>query len=691
MKKMKTMAGAALALAAAAGIPAAAYEVTLHRQITTRAVAQAVAEDDFRARLGLRSFERFGQVFNFTNFGRRFKPGDWIANGSVYEDDFIGPTIFPPRSAMHFFDPQNGGAGLNQGQYPSSRVWALDATNNPLYSIPQARDSFYKALTTTDDIVREHFWADTFRAVGQFTHLVQDTAQPQHVRDDVHLSFSEELSRALPSLFPRWSRYESFTALLTPGGGYPTVKLPKYEDYWATTDRRGLADYTSYNFVSEQTNFDTPTGHPSPAAPIDPLSFPEETIAQVLDIDQSTVVATNVPVRFVSNLAVDNYAPGQTVTNPRLSAFSIFDFQHFQVKSQHVYSLYNDNHQAYFDLLTPRAIGYSAGLIEHFFRGSLKISAPADVVFGIIDPMQTNGFQKIKLRVANTTPNEGLSGGNLKAIARFHTNDCYRNDLSGEEGGPNASDIIACRSDFEGLVVSQPRQIDLPAGGAPVELSFDFGQTPIPVNATDLYLEVVYRGSLGNETDAVAFGTLDLFEPTHIAFMNGTDVSDINDTFYLFDDVMKGIATGDPTFKAVDINQDKLYTVPPDADIRPFDMSNIPISFAGNFTNVVANIATLPSGRFVRMTVLTDRETLDFFPGVNHFHPPAAFNQVSDDGTTFFVTSVSKFRGFLAADADILLYCVDGTTCNGDLSTIKQSNNPDTLTPLGVTVTMQFP
>lgn len=68
---------------------------------------------------------------------------------------------------------------------------------------------------------------------------------------------------------------------------------------------------------------------------------------------------------------------------------------------------------------------------------------------------------------------------------------------------------------------------DLPggtgSGATAVEKIFDFSMDPIPVNATDLFIQVVYRGVLGAETDGIAVGTLDIREPTYYAAWNNTD------------------------------------------------------------------------------------------------------------------------------------------------------------------------
>lgn len=673
----------AVALLACLGIAGAqAYEVEVHQRMMTQAVDRALAENDFRTRLGVQPDQRYAQIFNFTNFGRRIDARNWMIAGSVWEDDVVTSTVVP-RVAYHFFDPI---FNVGLGSFHSSLVWATDGSLNPVYSIPQARQSMFRALTTVDPIVREHFWADTFRAVGQFTHLLQDTSQPQHVRNDFHLSFSEPLSRALPAIFPNWSRYESYTRPLAPGNTYPRVDLPNFASYWTTTDRKGLADFTNRNFVSEQTNFNQPGNrYAEPAQPTDPLAVKEIIIPQVVDLAGGPPIATDIAVRFLTNTAVDNYQPGQSVQGNLLTAYSIFDFQHFTTRNQHVYSLYNDNHAFYFSVLGPRAVGYSQGLVNYFFRGALEIAEPDEVVYAMVDPFQNDSFTKVKLKLRNVTPNEPTSGGTLRAVAKYHRNTCYQSDLTGEQGAPGIN-ILACRGADEEISVSAVQSApSLPAGGAFVPLTFDFSGSPIPVGVFDLFIQVVYQGTMGDERDtALAVGTKDVFEPTHLTYMNATDVYEINDVFYRRAAILDGIAAGDQTFAGVDLNGDRSYNVPPDAPLVSTDLLDVPISFRGSGVSTVATIPSIPNGRYARMTVLTDRPVLDFFPGSSHFQFAATRNQVENG--TFFVVRVNLFREIYIRSALVFTFCVQTTTCNSDLSNMITSKVTDATKAMPVTV-----
>jgi hypothetical protein len=55
------------------------------------------------------------------------------------------------------------------------------------------------------------------------------------------------------------------------------------------------------------------------------------------------------------------------------------------------------------------------------------------------------------------------------------------------------------------------------------ELVFDFTDSPIPANSTDLFLTVVYKARLGLEDGAVMVGGKDLFESDPFDVGNATD------------------------------------------------------------------------------------------------------------------------------------------------------------------------
>ena len=160
------------------------------------------------------------------------------------------------------------------------------------------------------------------------------------------------------------------------------------------------------------------------------------------------------------------------------------------------------------------------GIVDH------TIPSGSDPIIG--------GFATIKVKVKNTTP--GLSTAErrelmvegttatLRAVAKFHRNTCYKADLSGEYGSPgvnwqnwNANPMLGCgRNPVEEIVVSEPTPVPKGINNAAQAVTFRFIDQKIPISATDLFLQVIYRGPLGEETDAVVVATKDISEPTYI-------------------------------------------------------------------------------------------------------------------------------------------------------------------------------
>jgi len=74
---------------------------------------------------------------------------------------------------------------------------------------------------------------------------------------------------------------------------------------------------------------------------------------------------------------------------------------------------------------------------------------------------------------------------------------------------------------------------------ATFKFTFDFTTSPIPAGITDLYLDVVVKGTLGGEKDvAVAVGMKDLMEPAHFALWNLTDMFSLDYHLYTWGQIM---------------------------------------------------------------------------------------------------------------------------------------------------------
>lgn len=237
------------------------------------------------------------------------------------------------------------------------------------------------------------------------------------------------------------------------------------------------------------------------------------------------------------------------------------------------------NYAAQAELLLPRAVAYSAGLLDYFFRGMLEIGLPDEGVYAARDVQPGActtdcGFTGVKLKLTNATPEEAMGPGVMVAVVKFHRNTCYRSDLSGEPGGPGFVGN-GCRNPEEEIVVSAARAIGVQATGTTQTLTFDFGAKPIPLNATDVSLQVVFRGKLGNEDDAVAVTTRNVAEPTYLALENATD--------YRYDSATKSYSPSG----------------------APVAFSNAKVQF-GDGTKTIATLGTLPAPGHAQFAFLGD-------------------------------------------------------------------------------------
>ena len=515
------------------------------------------------------------------------------------------------RILNHFFDPYHDRAfniPLYDVAVKKSPDWAIGAVNafagtiapdsarDNRYSVFDARDFMYRALTlrkrsdsngglediteaTWTDADREaaqrRYWASTFRALGNVIHHLQDMAQPQHTRGDPHAGDKYEGGIAP---FGHASFYEKYVdariknarfkmpddtlvevaPLALSSMNYAAPKFNSYSDYWSTArgaaprtgslTGNGLADYSSRGFYTAGTNIGSGADYPDP---------PQSGLADVEVVTEATDM-TSAPVSGSIEIfrgTVRDTVSNTTATQVRLSSYSIFDQFLRQKNAPATYNLNKYNLDAMAELLIPRAIAYSTGLIDYFFRGKLKISLPTEKIYSAADYSGNAGFTKLGLLIQNITdaitpPSEvpvtfaqttDPATGTLVAVLRYRTNVCL--EFPSLKRSPQYDpadpahpiwDEANCRKpsmrgpNGQGLPnITVSETVSLPAGGidaAPTPVVFHFAK-PLPFNATDVDLMVVYRGGLGAETDGIAVGFEQLSEPTFYDFHNLADCS----------------------------------------------------------------------------------------------------------------------------------------------------------------------
>src|SRR5262249_54036963 len=138
---------------------------------------------------------------------------------------------------------------------------------------------------------------------------------------------------------------------------------------------RGIAEFSNRNFVTAGTNF---SGTPKDIQPAPGFPSPNSGAPQAFKEDIQTLMPGTTPpgvMTFGGTPWNDAYT-GAGGYNTRTSTYSLFTADLGRRGSPVEYSLNTFNYENAQQILIPRAVGYSAGLLNYFFRGTLEIAAP---------------------------------------------------------------------------------------------------------------------------------------------------------------------------------------------------------------------------------------------------------------------------------------------------------------------------
>jgi len=384
-KSLRT--GIILLLTLAVVTRADAYDLLAHDTINRAASLSSTLGDRLRTALGLPA--GVNQVVADKAVI------DWLGEGGVREDDGL-------RFLNHFHHPLRSpwrGAGLTDTvDGRSSIVWAQDRGQG--FAWQNARDTYFKALTEANKGLRDRRLGDTLRALGQIMHLIADASVPAHVRNDNHGFFGDP--------YEVWVEARAAAGLdqfveefgLAPKPPHPSIlRIPiagtdaddarvRIARLWDTDEYDGgnpdvtllpaigIAEYANANFFSRDTVFsDTKEPSHQHFSPF-PRNGDVETF---LDASNSRKywrkrgvagVGTDQPQRLA---VVSRRTVWQDTTGLTLPKNGGLDER---------------VHEAYAEKLIPRAVGYSAALLDYFFRGSLtveRVSWDEDGVFIVVE------------------------------------------------------------------------------------------------------------------------------------------------------------------------------------------------------------------------------------------------------------------------------------------------------------------
>ena len=261
------------------------YNKLTHRTINENIVANQATLPNMKGCLQSLGYTNVNQIVNSDRIVNWFKYA-----GEQEDSPFL-------RSVNHFHEPISnhgfsGNWGIGLANDDSAAFWAQLAPERQspggAYSWQDARKYFYSALTATDQVTREMQLAQSFRAVGQVMHLVQDMSVPEHVRDTSHITkrtYEDWVEDVAGRDKPLADKYKAtFDALLAvpfspdvsllrqagllPNSPVPIANLFDYEKYNGENpavtvgNSVGLSEYASANFFSFNTILN---GLPHPA------------------------------------------------------------------------------------------------------------------------------------------------------------------------------------------------------------------------------------------------------------------------------------------------------------------------------------------------------------------------------------------------------------------------------------------
>lgn len=344
-----------------------------------------------------------------------------LADGAREEDT---KTFSRPRN--HFFNPIND-SGLNDifSGAPSLQ-WAYDHPDN-LHDWRGAREAYERFFTAATLAERTTELGNAFFALGHVIHLVQDCAQPQHTRNDAHITYFpgapyEDYCHTHFATDGAVSGLGTSPIPVFPAGTGPFEGIPaSFSSFWDTGQYTGqalfagfgstpgLAEYSNAFFITDDTMFGNTRLSMLTRAAGPPLTV---RLTEALE-NNSTQANHRFPSpRFNATNTSSFYPPPTSqVTLQRegedlagavvYATLRVRDLAGNVVHTTPNAFLINADNEIGFDNvvyqsnaqdLLPKAVAYSAGVLNYFFRGKLDIAV-----------RWQEGAQRYQITVTNRT------------------------------------------------------------------------------------------------------------------------------------------------------------------------------------------------------------------------------------------------------------------------------------------------
>ncbi len=337
-----------------------AWEVNTHEELTEQAIQ--IMEADLTNYL----IDNLGLEGGLNESLPGGTPRELMIQGSNTEDE-------DGRFINHFHEPiQNKGLKILVLGGISAIDWSLAdlGSQSPggAFSWNDAREFYFKAVTSETKAERDENWGKTFRALGQVMHLLQDSANPSHVRDDLH-PFDDGLHDFMAQrsvgayigsgiFFPDPSILEQ-TGPAGPNGE-PFANLFDRDTYQGAEPEAtlgkdiGVTEYTNANFFSD----DTIPGQGS-------IFSAAITHPMVAELVPAPVPSPYLTLPRLGSAAFPGARAAKLTGNQAVATFLLTN-TNFDLLGQ--LQLDNAVYDAQAQNLIPRAVGYSAAVLDYFFR-----------------------------------------------------------------------------------------------------------------------------------------------------------------------------------------------------------------------------------------------------------------------------------------------------------------------------------
>lgn len=327
---------------------------------------------------------------------------EWLELGGEYED--TPPSLLSNyllhRYTNHFHNPvaptlESAGfsgiwdTGFFSGE--SAILWSqkLIGTQNTggNYSWNDVREYYRLALTSENKDVRSAYFAETFRGIGQLMHLVEDMSVPEHARNDGHYLpayeawvedsrnstdlqrksiFDTALANANQTVYSisDLSQPSTFTNAYIPIANlFDTNQYDRSNPNVTLNANIGLSEYTNANFLTSDTMFTSNFPYPD-----------WQSVVEYPGINSFTGKKST----YLKKLGKDEFDGEKIGNGEHIDHLAVgrwgYKYLPTWLKQNGIILKMDDQVYAdYASKLIPRAVVYSAGLLNYFFRGQIDM------------------------------------------------------------------------------------------------------------------------------------------------------------------------------------------------------------------------------------------------------------------------------------------------------------------------------